>query len=167
PSIFSYPQYLNRNEYNALATKIAIQNYWASASAIQTKSDTSSGFIKPITINSPAFERIFGDNKIEITPKGSVDISLMAQRNKNENPLLNERHRKLWGLDFDQNFNLHLNGKIGERGNVLANFSSEAEFDFENQIKFDYIGKPDDILQRLEIGNVNFVTRSQLMGSTE
>jgi cell surface protein SprA len=167
PSIFSYPQYLNRNEYNALATKIAIQNYWASASAIQTKSDTSSGFIKPITINSPAFERIFGGNKIEITPKGSVDISLMAQRNKNENPLLNERHRKLWGLDFDQNFNLHLNGKIGERGNVLANFSSEAEFDFENQIKFDYIGKPDDILQRLEIGNVNFITRSQLMGNAE
>lgn len=91
----------------------------------------------------------------------------MAQRSSSENPHLRERHRKLWGLDFEQNFNLNLVGKIGECGQVTANFSSEGEFDFENQIKFDYLGKPDDILQRLEIGNVNFTTRSQLLGGTE
>lgn len=163
----SLRNYLPRKVSNELANKIAIQNYWTNTSNSPIRRDTSSKLIKPILVNSPAFERIFGGNTIQITPKGSVDLSIFAQKNRNENPLLNERHRNLWGVDFDQNFNLNLIGKIGERGRVLANFSSDAEFDFENQIKFDYVGKPDDILQRLEIGNVNFVTRSQLLGNAE
>lgn len=158
--------YLNRTQYVTQTNRLAVKRNWNNPT-IHTQTRKDNNFIQPININSPVFERIFGGNKIEITPKGSVDVSIMAQRNTNENPLLNERHRKLWGLDFDQNFNLNLVGKIGERGSVLANFSSDAEFDLENQIKFDYVGKQDDILQRLEIGNVNFVTRSQLMGSTE
>jgi cell surface protein SprA len=159
-------QYLNRTQYISYSNRLTLKSNWNNP-AINTPAKINSNFIQPIIINSPAFERIFGGNTIEITPKGSVDMSIMAQRNTNENPLLNERHRKLWGLDFDQNFSLNLAGKIGGRGSVLANFNSDAEFNFENQIKFDYVGKEDDILQRLEIGNVNFITRSQLMGSIE
>ncbi|MCA5003955.1 T9SS outer membrane translocon Sov/SprA [Sphingobacterium bovistauri] len=164
---FGKTSYLNRLEFNSITSKISVKKNWNHHPTPNTSIANTTQLIKPLEINSPLFDKIFGGNKIEITPKGSVDLSIMAQRNINENPLLAERHRKLWGMDFDQNFNLNLIGKIGERGQVLVNFSSDAEFDFENQIKFDYVGKPDDILQRLEIGNVNFMTRSQLLGSSE
>ena len=160
-----FQQYLNQQQFITYSTQTTQKKLWNNPTPVIPT--TSNNLIQPITINSPTFERIFGGNIIEITPKGSVDISIMAQRNKNENPLLNERHRELWGVDFDQNLNLNLTGKIGERGRVIANFSSDAEFDYENQIKFEYTGKTDDILQRLEIGNVNFATRSQLMSNSE
>lgn len=161
------PQYLTTQQYIDLTSKYSLKNNWKKSALANSNIPTEDKLIQPIRVNSPTFERIFGGNTIEIIPKGSAEISIMAQQSKSANPLLSERHRKLWGLDFDQNFNLNLVGKLGERGRVMANFSSHAEFGFENQIKFDYLGKPDDILQRLEIGNVNFATRSQLMGGSE
>ncbi len=166
-SIFS-TQYLNREQFSAHTSHSNKKNNWqTNSNTTTTPIPSSNQVIQPIIIRSPAFERIFGGNTIDLVPKGNVDMAVMAQRSSSENPYLRERHRKLWGLDFEQNFNLNVVGKIGERGRVTANFSSEGEFDFENQIKFDYLGKPDDILQRLEIGNVNFATRSQLLGGTE
>src|SRR5690606_32827765 len=165
--IFS-TQYLNREQFSAYTSHVTKKNNWqTNSNTTSTPAPLSNQLLQPIIIRSPTFERIFGGNTINLVPKGNVDIAVMAQRSGSENPHLSEHHRKLWGLDFEQHFNLNLVGKIGKRGHVTANFSSEGEFDFENQIKFDYLGKPDDILQRLEIGNVNFATRSQLLGGTE
>src|SRR5690606_8606374 len=120
-----------------------------------------------IEINSPTFEKIFGGNTIDIIPRGSADITLMGQYNTNANPLFDERQRKQWGFDFDQNVNLNMLGKIGENVRLNANFNSQAQFGFENQIRFDYVAKDDDILRRLEIGNVNMALNSTLIQGSE
>lgn len=81
--------------------------------------------------------------------------------------MFNEIQRKQWGFDFDQNIDLNLSGKIGERVKLNANFNSRAQFDFENQIRFDYVAKDDAILRRLEVGNVNMSLNSTLISGSE
>lgn len=161
-----FQQYASLTDYLKISSSLSKKQYWKTHAA-NTFTQEKKAILEPITIKSPAFERIFGGNTIEIIPKGSIDISLMAQRNVSQNPLLNERHKKLWGLELDQKLHLNLSGNIGQRGRITANFSSESEFDVDNFIKFDYIGKKNDILQRLEIGNVNFITPTRLMASSE
>ena len=54
-------------------------------------------------------------------------------------------------------------GKIGERLQVTANYDTEATFDFQNIVKLDYTPTEDDILQKIEVGNVNMPLNSSLI----
>jgi cell surface protein SprA len=42
-------------------------------------------------------------------------------------------------------------------------YNTLANFDWENQLKLDYTGGPDEIIKKIEAGNVNFTTPSTLM----
>ena len=47
------------------------------------------------------------------------------------------------------------------------NYNTEATFDFENQLNLDYSGKEDDILQKLEAGNVSLPLNSTLISGSQ
>src|SRR3546814_4270585 len=91
----------------------------------------------------------------------------MAQRNKNANPMFNERQRRQWGFDFDQRIQMNLTGQIGDRLKLTTNYNTEAQFDFENQIRMDYTGKDDDIVKRIELGNVSMPLNTTLINGTQ
>ena len=55
---------------------------------------------------------------------------------------------------FDQKQQLNVQGKVGEKITVSLDQNSERDFDWENTIRVDYAGDEDDILQKLEIGNI-------------
>ena len=161
------PLYLSIDEFKDYEFKRLKKNYWEELAGKEIAEERRRRLFPVIEINSPTFEKIFGGNTIDINPRGSVDIGIMAQYNTNENPMFNERQRKQWGMDFDQNMNLNLVGNIGERVKVNANFNSRAQFGFENQIRFDYVAGDDDIIRRLEIGNVNMSLNSTLIQGAE
>ena len=49
---------------------------------------------------------------------------------------------------------------------VTTNYNTEAAFDFENQMKLEYTGYEDEIIQKIEAGNVNLpLTGSLITGS--
>lgn len=161
------PLYLTLDEYKDYEFKRLQKNYWEELAEKSLMAERQRRLIPVIEVTSPTFQKIFGGNTIEFTPRGSAEVLLRGQRNTNENPMFNDIQRKQWGIDFDQNINLNLTGKIGERVNVNANFNSRAQFDFENQLRFDYVAKDDAILRRLEIGNVNMSLNSSLIQGSE
>lgn len=161
------PLYMSLDEYKDYEFKRLQKNYWEELAAKSLLEERQRRIIPVIEVSSPTFRKIFGGNTIEINPRGSADIVMRAQRNTNENPMFNEIQRKQWGFDFDQNINLNMTGKIGERVRVNANFNSRAQFDFENQIRFDYVAQDDAILRRLEVGNVNMALNSTLIQGSE
>ncbi|MDH5805063.1 MAG: hypothetical protein OEZ54_07750, partial [Gemmatimonadota bacterium] len=55
-----------------------------------------------------------------------------------------------------QEFQLRAGGVIAERLNVDVDFDSKREFSSSNTIKVWYQGREDEILQRLEVGNLDF-----------
>ena len=58
-------------------------------------------------------------------------------------------------LEFDQKQHLNIQGKIGDRITVNMDQDSERQFDWENNIRINYEGFEDDIIQKVEAGNIS------------
>jgi len=58
-------------------------------------------------------------------------------------------------IEFDQKQNFNIEGKVGDRVSVFMDQDSERDFDFENNIRISYEGAEDDILQKMEAGNIS------------
>src|SRR6476620_11245941 len=113
--------------------------------------------------NKDWVNRITGNNKVEIRPTGYVDLSAGYQGQNIKNPTLPERARKTGGFDFNENAQLQVDAKIGDKINLPINYNTLANFDFENQLKLDYTGKDDEILKQFQMGNVNFASKGTLI----
>ncbi len=107
--------------------------------------------------------RITGNGKVEIRPSGYVDISAGYQGQNIKNPTLPERARRTGGFDFNQNAQLQVDAKIGDKIILPINYNTLANFDFENQLKLDYHGKDDEILKQFQMGNVSFSSKGSLI----
>ncbi len=120
--------------------------------------------IKPrLNLYENLFNRLFGNGKINITPQGNVDITAGYQGQNIKNPTLPERARKNGGFDFDMNAQVNVNANIGDKLKFPINYNTLANFDFDNQLKLDYTGTDDEIIKRLEAGNVSFPSRATLI----
>ncbi len=165
----SYPIILTPKQYYKLVREEGMKSYFKEKiDAFSGKKDGSEEARKNLLpnfyVNNDFFESIFGGNTIEVIPQGSVAIDLGVLLNKNDNPALSPRNRGfIPSFDFDQRISLSMLGKVGERLQVTANYDTEATFDFQNLVKLDYAPTEDDILQKIEIGNVSMPLNSSLI----
>ena len=117
------------------------------------------------------FDRLFGktgsDLKVDIQPVGEINIKAGYQGQNVKNPTLPERARKNGGFDFDANTNFSMNASIGEKLKFPINLNTLSNLGFDNQIKLNYKGKKDEIIKLIEAGNINFISRSTLIPSTQ
>jgi cell surface protein SprA len=117
--------------------------------------------IKPgLKIKEDMFNRIFGNGKIDIRPQGNIDITAGYFSQNIQNPTLPERARKQGGFDFDMNADLNVIANIGDKMKFPIQYSTTALQDFQNQLKLDYTGGADEIIKKVEAGNVNFSSKS-------
>jgi len=116
-----------------------------------------------LSVSDNLFNRIFGNGKIDIKPQGNVDISAGWQGQNIQNPTLPESARKTGTFDFNESANLQVLGQIGDKLKLPISYNTLANFDWENQLKLDYTGSSDEIIKKIEAGNVNFTTPSTLM----
>ena len=54
-------------------------------------------------------------------------------------------------------------GKVGTRLNVNANYDTQSTFAFQNLMKLEYTPSEDDIVQKIEVGNVSMPLNSSLI----
>ena len=109
---------------------------------------------------------IFGEPKISLKIGGSVQIH-GAWRNETTqgvtaSRLGNTRNEP----DFKQQVQINVNGTIGDKLNISADWNTERTFQYENQLKIKYTGYEDEIIQSVEAGNVSMET-SPLVGGAE
>ncbi len=98
---------------------------------------------------------IFGVNQVRINVQGSVELTLGAKTSKVDNPTLPVDLRKTTTLDFDEKIQFNINGNIGDLINLEWSYNTDATFDFENMLKLHYEGKEDNIIKKVEAGNVS------------
>src|SRR5690606_3956231 len=158
---------LSMEEYKRYEEDLLKKENWRSFSDRFSSETRKKNLLPSIEVRSESFKRIFGGSEINIIPRGSADITLMGQHNKNENPLFSERQRNQYNFDFDQRIQMNLTGQIGDRMKLTANYNTESQFDFENQIRLDYTGKDDDIIKRIELGNVSMPLNTTLINGTQ
>jgi cell surface protein SprA len=156
------PTYLTFDEFMALQAKKMEADYFKKRSNIL--SGLNKKLLKPkMSVTDDLFNRIFGNGKVEIRPQGEVNIIAGYQGQNIKNPALPERARRNGGLDFDMNANLSVIGNIGDKLKLPINYNTLANFDFDNQLKLDYTGKDDEIIKRIEAGNIAFSSKGSLI----
>lgn len=165
--LFSAPQYLTIEQYLRLVNSEIKRENWRTLSNAEINEVRQTGIIPPVKINSKVFEKIFGGTTIDIQPRGDAELTFLGRINKNENPLFNERQRVQSSFDFNQRIQMDVTGNIGEKLKIKMNYNTEAQFDFENQIKLDYTGGKDDIIKKIEAGNVSLPLNSTLINGTQ
>jgi len=164
----SYPIILTPEQYLELVRKEEMKSYFkekmdAFSGKKQGSEEARKNLLPNFYVNSSFFETIFGGNTIEVVPQGSVAMDLGIIWQKNDNPALSPRNRTNLAFDFDQRISLSMLGKIGERLQVSAQYDTEATFDFQNLIKLDYTPTEDDIIRKIEVGNVSMPLNSSLV----
>ncbi|WP_449421148.1 T9SS outer membrane translocon Sov/SprA [Pustulibacterium marinum] len=164
----NYPVFLTPEEYQNLIEQESMKAYFkqkikAVDGKTQEGEEGQKDLLPSFYVNNNFFESIFGGNTISVVPTGTVGVSMGVQYQKTDNPSLSPRNRSSLSLDFDQSIRVGLQGKVGERLNVNANYDTDATFDFQNLIKLEYTPNEDDWLRKIEVGNVSFPLNSSLI----
>lgn len=164
----NYPIILTPEQYRELVLRESMRDYFKQKSdAIDGKKEGSEEAKKDLLpryyVNSGFFETIFGSNTIDVKPTGSVEMDLGVRYTKQDNPSISPRNRASTTFDFDQRISMSLTGKVGTRLNVNANYDTESTFAFQNLIKLEYTPTEDDIIQKIEVGNVSLPLNSSLI----
>lgn len=165
--LYRPPQYLTFTEYLKLKQRENERTYYQQLSDSYAYQSQQPGFIPQIKIRSQTFEQIFGGSTIDIRPQGSAEAIMSGQINQNDNPLFSAKQRDQFNFDFDQKIQLNVTGTVGDKLKITTNYNTDAQFQFENQIKLDYTGKPDEIIQKIEVGTVSMPLPTTLITGSE
>ena len=162
------PLVLTPEEFEDLVLAEEMRNYFklkndALTGRKEGSEDIQRDLLPDFYVNNNFFETIFGGTEIDIVPQGSVEMDLGLLFTKQDNPAFSPRNRRNLSFDFDQRISLSLLGQIGERLQVTANYDTESTFDFQNQLKLEYTPNEDDIVQKIEVGNVNMPLNNALI----
>jgi cell surface protein SprA len=163
-----YPLILTPEEFQKLVLQEKLKAYYkkmadAAAGQKEGSEEDQKNLLPEFYVNSGLFETIFGGNTINIVPQGSVEVDLGILYSRQDNPSFSPRNRSNFTFDFDQRISLSLLGKVGERLQVTANYDTEATFDFQQIVKLEYTPTEDDIIRKIEVGNVNMPLNSSLI----
>nr|WP_319401309.1 cell surface protein SprA [uncultured Carboxylicivirga sp.] len=150
------PYTMTLDEYLNQDTRRSIMSYWRNKQVEGSGNyDNRSIFNQQWdNVGGEAFEGIFGSNKINVKMQGMAELKVGIQRTKIDNPTLQERLRKTTTFDFQEKIQMNISGTIGDKLTLGVNYNTEATFDFENQINLEFEGDEDDILKKVEAGNV-------------
>lgn len=164
----NYPLILTPEEYQKLVLEEKLKAYYktmadAQAGQKEGSEEDQRNLLPEFYVNSGLFETIFGGNTINVVPQGSVEVDLGILFSKQDNPNISPRNRSNFTFDFDQRISLSLLGKVGTRLQVTANYDTEATFDFQQVVKLEYTPTEDDIVRKIEVGNVNMPLNSSLI----
>ena len=165
---YDTPTTLSQSEYFDYQNKKGIQEYWKERRRQNSRSTTDgNSIIPPIYVGGKAFETIFGSNTIDIRPQGSVDLTFGFKHSYRDDPSLSERRKKHNDFIFEQDIQLNVMAKIGDKINFNINKNTKATFNYQDKLALKYEGKEDEIIQLLEAGNVNFPLNSTLITGTQ
>ena len=159
---YRLPQTMSLSDYIDYDFEKSVRDYWRQRSRIH-EMDQRGSLIPKLTVGGEAFNRVFGGNVVNIQPQGYVEVSFGYQVNTTENPAIPERLRRVPTFDFDEKIQMNVMGQIGTKMNMRVNYNTEATFDYENKMNLEYTGDEDEIIKRIEAGNVSLPLNGSLI----
>lgn len=153
------------DEYRNFEMSSSKRRYWEQRRSGDNL-ETQSSFIPSINIGGEAFDRVFGTNTINIIPQGYAELIFGFNMSRIDNPTLTEKLRKTPSFTFEEKIQMNVTGTIGDKMKLGFNYNTEATFEFENKTKLEYTGKEDEIIKKIEAGDVTLpLTGSLIQGS--
>jgi len=162
------PVYMTQEEYKDYRLKRDMLDYYkekisATNSKKKGSAEAQKNLLPTYYVNSDFFESVFGGNTVEVNPQGSILIKLGGLYQKVDNPQLSEQNRSSFTFDFDQQISASIVAKVGTRLKFSAQFDTQSSFNFQNQVKLEYTPTEDDIIQKIEVGNISMPVKNSLI----
>ena len=167
------PMYMSLGEYLEYQKNKDDQSYFRKLAGLSSGSRGSSGKTDPVSkidLKQSLIDRLFGGSEVVIKPQGYIDLELAPTFQVVQNPILPVRQQRTWTPGFDMNPNISASGKIGEKLNLNFNYNSSATFDLDQQLKLSFDSdkfSEDDIIKKIEAGNVSLPLRSSLIQGSQ
>jgi hypothetical protein len=165
--LFLTPEVWTTDQYRQYMYDQQMQDYFGSKSALYNASGDNprdnAGLVPQIQTGNEALGQVFGSDVVEIRPQGMAEIRFGGKYQYVQNPGIPVRNQKTFAFDFGQRIQMNVKGKIGDRLELGVNYDTEATFAFDNKMKLDFEGEEDDIIKRLEMGNINMPLNSSLI----
>ncbi|HEY6952024.1 MAG TPA: cell surface protein SprA, partial [Bacteroidota bacterium] len=115
---------------------------------------------------NPIFS-IFGPNVINLHINGGVDVTAGFRNTKSDliasNPLAQSRSEP----EFKQDVQVTVEGQIGDKLKINADWDTKRTFEYENQLRVKYTGYEDEMIQSVEAGNVSLPLSSSFISSSQ
>ncbi|HCC71370.1 MAG TPA: cell surface protein SprA, partial [Bacteroidales bacterium] len=150
---YRQPVHMSPDEYYDFVFENSIREYWR-YKFTGDESLARGSLIPQIQFGGEAFDKIFGSNIINIIPQGSAELIFGINISRTENPTLSEKLRTIPTFDFQEKIQMNVTGSIGDKMQLGINYNTEAMFDFENRTKLEYSGDEDEIIKKIEAGDV-------------
>lgn len=165
------PIFMSPEEYEKYRFKNDIKDYFKEKNDALSKKkgskESQKNLLPKYYVNSKFFESIFGGNTVEVIPSGSLNIKLGGIYQNVDNPQLSENNRSSFTFDFDQQISASIIANIGKRLKVTADYDTQSTFDFQNLIKLEYTPTEDDIIRKIEAGNVSMPIKNSLINGAQ
>ena len=161
------PTFMSESAYKQWLFNQQIKNYWRQKVQANLFSEGLDGSKSKRQIGGESFSRIFGGNTVDIRPQGAAELTFSGNIDKTKNPNLTQNQQSNGSFNFDQSIQMNVIGKIGTKLALRTNYDTESQFDFENQMKLEYTGDEDEILKKIELGNVSLPLSGSLIAGTQ
>ena len=158
------PYMMTPEEYRAYSERQQMGQYWQSKIS-EVEHDNESKFdITDMKFDIGLADKIFGPGGVQVKMQGSAELLFGFKHQFINNPALTQRSRNNNIFDFDEKIQLSVNGKVGDKLNFNLGYNTEASFSFDQQnLKLNFKGQEDDIIQSLEAGNVSMTLNNSLI----
>jgi len=164
-SDYRAPSMLNQQDLEEIQRGYMLRQNWRELAGGRKAETALTGKDLKLKIptEAPWFDRIFGGDAIEFTPVGFVNLDFGLQNQRTVNPLLPLRQQRITNLNFDPHANISITGKVGTKLKIGGSFDTKASFGFENAMKVDFQGNEEDIIRKIDFGNVTFTLPTTLI----
>ena len=161
------PYMMTMDEYRAYSEREQMSKYWQSKIS-EVEHDNEKKFdITDMQFNIGPADKVFGPGGVRLKMQGSAELLFGFKHQYVDNPALTERSRNNNIFDFDEKIQVSINGKVGDKLNMNLNYNTEASFDFDQMnLKLNYKGQEDDIIQSIEAGNVSMNLNNSLISGS-
>lgn len=160
------PVHMSLEEYKKYRFEQSIKKYWQERSMGES-TDYRSSILPKLQFGIEGIDKVFGSNTINVIPQGSAELIFGINTSRIDNPSLSERLRKVTTFDFQEKIQMNVTGTIGDKMRLGVNYNTEATFDFENKTKLEYSGKEDEIIKKIEAGNVTLPLSGSLITGSQ
>ncbi|MBO4550159.1 MAG: cell surface protein SprA, partial [Bacteroidaceae bacterium] len=162
------PYLMTEKEYRQWSADQAMKAYWQTKIGEVEHNNERKFDITDMKFNIGPADKVFGPGGVQLKMQGSAELLFGFKHQYIDNPALTQHSRNNNIFDFDEKIQLSVNGKVGDKLNFNMNYNTESSFDFDRQnIKLNYKGKEDDIIQSLEAGNVSMNLNSSLIRGSQ
>ncbi|MDE2731391.1 MAG: cell surface protein SprA [Bacteroidota bacterium] len=162
------PMRVTRSQYRQAHLRSSMERNWRELIEIRQnrrESRRRGGLGYSIVVpggRESSFATIFGKNEVDLRVNGRAEIRPGFDYQKNAQQVTLGRGSQL-NPSFDMDLTLGVTGTIGDKMQVSVDWDTGRSFDFENQLKLQYTGYEDEIIQSIEAGNVFLQTPSTLI----